>query len=302
MNIKGIIKGIDEAVFPSNIYCMLCGAMIDASRPYSLCDECVKKMHWINEGVQEDGSVQRVCAKCGKALPPAYRGKLCYDCMTVSHYFEKGFSCLTYGLHERELMMDLKYNGRSSIATKMGEVMFDRMASKLITGVPDADGVIATMQGADGVIASDPERLVIDVVVPVPVSAERLRKRGYNQAAIMAKAFVRKWREARSADGAFAKAPELRTGALRRTKNTQMLRGLNPSERALAMKGAFEVTASGEKAILGKTVLLIDDIYTTGATADACSLALIEKDAKKVYVLTLASGGNRRPTDTTNLL
>ena len=48
---------LDAAVFPSNIYCLVCGAMIDESRPYSLCDECVRKLHWINEGVQPDGSV-----------------------------------------------------------------------------------------------------------------------------------------------------------------------------------------------------------------------------------------------------
>ncbi len=272
MNIRGLLRAIDEAVFPSNIYCMICGALIDKSRPYSLCDECVGKLHWINESIQEDGSVQRTCAKCGKALPASYRGARCYDCMSTEHFFERGFSCLTYGLHERELMMDLKYNGKSYIATKMGEAMFDRMAAEIVAGA-----------------------LSVDVVVPVPVSEERLRKRGYNQAGIMAKAFVRTWADTYGEDEACAPAPKCCTNALRRIKNTQMLRSLNPAERVMAMQGAFESTSAGRLAIQGKNVLLIDDIYTTGATADACSRTLLESGANKVYLLTLASGGNRKP-------
>ena len=264
-NIRGLLRGLDEAVFPSNIYCLVCGALIDESRPYSLCDYCVKRMHWINEGVMEDGSIQRVCAKCGKALLPTYHGNLCYDCISRKHYFEKGFSCLTYGLHERELMMDLKYNGKSYIAAKMGELLFDRMAKEILSG-----------------------NLSVDVVCSVPVSVTRLRKRGYNQAELMAKAFVKQWEQV-------TKAPTYNGSMLYRTKDTQMLRGLNPAERVLAMDGAFAVKTSEKQQLQGKNILLIDDIYTTGATADACSKVLLENGASKVFLLTLASGGNRRP-------
>ncbi len=74
-----------------------------------------------------------------------------------------------------------------------------------------------------------------------------------------------------------------------------MLRGLNPAERVLAMDGAFAVKTSEKQQLQGKNILLIDDIYTTGATADACSKVLLENGASKVFLLTLASGGNRRP-------
>lgn len=267
---------LDAAVFPSNIYCLVCGAMIDESRPYSLCDECVRKLHWINEGVQPDGSMQRVCAKCGKALLPTYQGEYCYDCMIHPHAFTKGFSCLTYGLYERELMMDLKYHGKSYIAAKMGDILFDRMAGPIVSG-----------------------ELSVDIVVPVPVSAGRLRKRGYNQAELMARRFVKRWKEAaKTCTEGFAKPPVCSGKVLYRCRDTQMLRSLNPAERALAMEGAFAVRASEREKIAGRTVLLVDDIYTTGATADACSKALLEGGAAKVYLLTLASGGNRRPGET----
>ncbi|MBR0126657.1 MAG: ComF family protein [Firmicutes bacterium] len=267
--IKRVLEIGERLLFPNNIYCLVCGAMIDESRPYSLCDKCVRQLHWITGGRQADGKLQRVCAKCGKALPETYRGALCYDCMHHKHAFEKGFSCLTYGLHERELMMNLKYNGRSYIAAKMGEMMFDRMKYELADFNPDG--------------------VKIDVVVPVPISRDRLRKRGYNQSELMARYFVRAW------DRELGEAPQLETRALLRTKNTQMLRGLDPAERALAMRGAFAVKSTGTEILRDKNVLLIDDIYTTGSTSDACSKALLEAGAQRVYLLTLASGGNRKP-------
>lgn len=109
---------IREAIFPSNIYCMVCGSMIDRSRPYSICDGCMKKLHWIGA---------HTCEKCGKALPDEYKGALCYDCMAYSHVFTKGYSCMTYGLYERSLILDYKYNGRSYMAEKLGDILYDRM-------------------------------------------------------------------------------------------------------------------------------------------------------------------------------
>ena len=83
--IKGELEKIKnevmEAVFPSNIYCICCGSLIDSTRPYSLCDKFVREIHWIGS---------RTCEKCGKALPETYRGDLCYDCMTYAHDFHKG--------------------------------------------------------------------------------------------------------------------------------------------------------------------------------------------------------------------
>jgi predicted amidophosphoribosyltransferase len=75
-----------------------------------------------------------------------------------------------------------------------------------------------------------------------------------------------------------------------------MLRSLNPTERRMALHEAFAVTDRERERLIGKTVLLVDDIYTTGATADACAKALLEGGASEVYLLTLASGGNRRPS------
>ena len=157
----------------------------------------------------------------------------------------------------------------------------------------------------------------IDIIAPVPVSQGRLRKRGYNQSAIMARQLARRWKEyvrenqvrlpaetkkfaggpLESATGAdkLYPAPVCRTDLLCRTRETQMLRSLNPTERRMVLQNVFAVSEHFRGKLTGRTVLLIDDIYTTGATADACSQALLEGGAAEVYLLTLASGGNRKP-------
>ncbi len=266
---RAAVRELDEALFPSGIYCLCCGSMIDRTRMYSLCDDCIGRFHWITG---------RTCGKCGKAMPDTSKGRLCYDCMLQEHLFERGFSCLTYGLHEREIMMDLKYGGKGYIARKCGDMMFDRMEEEIRNGCFSSCGV------------------KIDLIVPVPVSDGRLQKRGYNQSALMARQLARRWREsARNSGGEMPEAPALRENLLERTRETQMLRSLNPAERALELKGVFRVKLRFAGELPGRTVLLIDDIYTTGATADACSRALLSGGAAGVYLLSLASGGNRKP-------
>ena len=284
MRIRDLLEEVTEALFPSNIYCIVCGSLIDRSRTYSLCDECARQMHWITG---------RTCSICGKALPDTYLGRnpdgrpVCYDCHIRSHDFTRGWSCLTYGLHEREVMMDIKYNGKGYIARKMGDVMFDRMETLIEAAL--SEGI-----------------LPFDVVIPVPVSKKRLAKRGYNQSELMARKFVKRWKDfareaetvtATGCDVARCLCPVLETHVLVRQKETTMLRSLNPEERRLALHDAFAVEPALQQRITGRNVLLIDDIYTTGATADACSKVLLDAGASAVYLLTLCSGGNRRPKE-----
>lgn len=263
MKLSEVAYELSEAVFPSGIYCIVCGALIDRSRAYGLCDGCIRKMHWISG---------KTCNRCGKALHGEYLGSLCYDCMEGEHFFTRGFSCMTYGFFERQIMMDIKYRGKGYLAVKMGDVLFDKMESLIEA-------------------AADIGIMPFDLVIPVPVSEGRRRKRGYNQAELMARQFVRRWQEKSEC------FPFLEGGVLVRDHETEMLRSMNPSERRLALRSAFKVKSNKSERIQGKTILFIDDIYTTGATADACSSVLLSSGAEAVYLLTLCSGGNRRPEE-----
>ena len=235
-----MIKEILNLAFPDNIYCISCGSYIDKTRPYSLCNGCMKKLHWING---------RTCNKCGKALQDTYAGNICYDCMAYDHIFDTGLSCVTYGLHERAIVLDFKYKDKPYIGHKLGEIMGDRLLC---------------------------EDEIFDLVLPVPIHRKRRDERGYNQAEILAKKVAKKT------------GIEYNKSVLKRVKDTDVMRKLSSLERRENLKGAFKATEYAR----GKAVLLIDDIYTTGATADECAKVLKDAGAVSVSIMSFASAAN----------
>jgi len=113
----------------------------------------------------------------------------------------------------------------------------------------------------------------VDIVVPVALSKHRMKTRGYNQSAIIAKMI--------------AKQIEVKFSgkAITRIKNTRPQVGLSAKERHLNVVDAF----SAERSFFqGKNVLLVDDIITTGATINECTKAIKNSGANKVYVFTIA--------------
>ena len=113
-----------------------------------------------------------------------------------------------------------------------------------------------------------------EVIVPVPLSTGRQRQRGYNQAGLLA--------------AAIGKSLELPVAlALRRTRSGQaQARSASAAERLRNVEGAFAVTGQG--AIAGRRVMVVDDVATTGATLDACARALLKGGAAAVEAVTFA--------------
>jgi ComF family protein len=113
-------------------------------------------------------------------------------------------------------------------------------------------------------------------VVPVPTSAARLRERGYNQAALLARGYA-------AHIGLVA-----REDLLRRVRATSTQTALHPGERRANVARAFAVPPSGAAELHGEHVILVDDVWTTGATALSCVEALVEAGTRAVSVATFA--------------
>ncbi len=112
------------------------------------------------------------------------------------------------------------------------------------------------------------------VIIPVPLHWTRLLKRKYNQAALLAKRLAKRHHK--------VYAPLV----LKRIKSTKSQGHLSPKERSKNVRGVFVV--KDLKQIQGKSILLIDDVFTTGATANECAKVLLKAGAESVDVLTIA--------------
>lgn len=117
----------------------------------------------------------------------------------------------------------------------------------------------------------------VDALVPLPLHESRARERTYNQAEVIARAI-----------GATLKAPVLH--ALERTRATRRQARLDKREREANIEGAFKAV----KKVAGLEVILVDDVYTSGATTTEASIALIAAGAKRVRIVTLARARNAR--------
>ncbi len=244
--IKMLWMGLLELVYPSNIYCISCGSPIDQRFPYSLCPFCVRHLRWADK---------ITCGKCGKPMWNRTATGLCSECVDAQRSFDRGYTCVSYGLAERALIHQLKYKDKDYLAAYMAELMAERIAI---------------------------EELNPDLVVPVPMHKDKQKRRGYNQAALLAK-FIGEHLD-------IPCSPKL----LIRRSDTLPMSGLGAVLRKKNVEGVFFAAKWVENTIYGKTVLLVDDVFTTGSTAEACSTALKEAGARCVYVLTFAAGTDNK--------
>ena len=115
-----------------------------------------------------------------------------------------------------------------------------------------------------------------DMVLPVPLYKKRLRERGFNQSALLGKYVAKRL------------GVPLNLSSLVRNRDTRPQVGLSAKERKKNIRNAFEIREQG--VIKGRRVLLIDDVFTTGATARECSKVLNKAGAQEVFVITLSHG------------
>ena len=193
-----------------------------------------------------------VCARCGTMV--AADG-LCHRCQTAPLHIECIRSVFCFEGVLRDALHRFKYRGLTALAASLG-------------------GLMAAYWTQHPVPA--------DVVVPVPLHAARRRERGYNQAALLAREMVRQAAASHYADQAELDVDEQ---ALVRQHATSPQVELDRRRRKENVRGAFR--CSGQE-LVGKQVLLIDDVCTTGATLEACAAALYSGGVGGVRALTLA--------------
>lgn len=128
-------------------------------------------------------------------------------------------------------------------------------------------------EAAARLLSDEKELREAQMLVPVPLHPARMRQRGYNQALLFAKELGKAW-----------KIPVCEDLVVR-CRNTQPLKQLNPSERQNNLKKAFKIKRNVVKL---NTIIVVDDIYTTGSTIDAVSGVLSEAGAKRLYFVTIA--------------
>lgn len=233
-----INKIISKVLFPEGIYCICCGKYTDSTRTYSLCDHCIRHMNFQPGYLNCDDELQ---------------GKI-FDCAVAA---------MGYGVYERRLIFNLKYDGQTYISRTIAHILYDCLR-KILAETGECPWLKA------------------DVIAPVPIHKERLKERGFNQAAKIA-------RHLGDICGI-----EVSDDVLLRTKHTKAQRALSELERRENMSNAFQTNPKRSKLIQGKKILLLDDIYTTGATAKACATALRKSGAKEIYFLSLLEAGNRK--------
>ena len=233
-----------DLIFPRR--CPWCDQPV---RPFGglICGECEREL----DGKELSPERDALCCRCGKPLLEKER-ELCHDCEKQARAFRKG--CTVYRYHDVSGMLyRLKYEGRAEYADYIGGKMAERLQSEF-----------------------DPK--AIDLLVPVPSSGDRMRKRGYNQAALLGRVISGKT------------GIPLREDLLLRTGSTGAMRNLSASERRRNLKSAFIVPDIDVESVV---IMLVDDIFTTGATADACAQMLLRAGAAEVLVLTAAAGDDR---------
>ena len=193
-----------------------------------------------------------MCARCGVPFAASGLGgsdHLCPGCHAVPPVFRRARAALRYDAQGRRLILPFKHADRTEIASALAPHM--------------ARAGAALLRDAD-------------MLVPVPLHRARLFHRRYNQAGLLA-----------SAIGRIAGRPCLLDALLRR-RATASLGEKSAAERAAEVAGAFLVRPSRAGRLVGKRVLLIDDVMTSGATANACAAALLAACAASVDVLVAA--------------
>ena len=225
-----------DLLFPRR--CPVCGG-VAMPKGRLICPACLKQLSFVSSPA---------CMKCGKEIGSREQ-EYCADCIRRKKSFTRGFALLNYDSRAAVSMAAVKYHNKREYLDFYARAAALRFGKQF-------------------------RQAGIQVIVPVPVHASRLKTRGFNQAAVLAEKLSAElgipWEE-----------------LLIRVKKTDPQKSLGSAERLKNLRGAFEAEQEAGK---WERVLLVDDIYTTGSTAEICSRALLKTGVKQVFVFAVCLG------------
>jgi ComF family protein len=185
------------------------------------------------------------CQSCGKPFAEGRDNDLiCAECLADPPQHDGIKAAVLYDDLSRSIVLKLKHGGKIGLARLI--------ARQLQRHLPGSSDHV--------------------VLIPVPLHRWRLWRRGFNQSILIARALARERRL------------PVETDILRRIRPTPPLKGMTRKQRGLAVRGVFDIPKDRREHIRGKHVLLIDDVYTTGATSKACVRLLKQAGAAKVTI------------------
>ena len=234
-----LLRAFFEVIFPP--LCHVCRSPVTDGAEIHLCASCRDQLVPIGSPL---------CTVCGE--PFATEGGIdhrCGTCLTSRRPFDAARAPLVLAGPAQELIHRFKYGGKVHLRRPLALLTARELAP------------LAREWG-------------VELLVPVPLHARRLRERGFNQAVLLGESLGRAWRL------------PLARRALRRVRWTEPQAGLSAAERAENIRGAFAVAEPAR--VAGRRVLLVDDVYTTGSTVTECARELKRAGATAVFVVTVA--------------
>jgi ComF family protein len=261
MGLRTVAAALGKALFPDK--CILCKEFfIPKSGDFMGGTDAIQRAlkNWLCQACLADCEAISTpfCPRCGLPfIGDVAADHLCGDCRTRPGTFERARSAGPYAGALKALIRLFKFQGRVGLALPLGHLLLETFERHW---TPDH----------------------VDLILPVPLSARRMRRRGYNQAHLL----VRRWAGWYQAVHHHALPCRIQNDLLRRVRATLPQTGLNRAARAQNLKNAFALVRP--QICEGQRILLVDDILTTGATVNACARVLRDAGARQVEVLTLA--------------
>ena len=276
------MDSVFAAVFPTA--CSLCGHELVTAGWIDICSGCWQRLdRWKGPACERCGVpfVSELAVRDGDYAQT--EAGLCGRCRTGEYEFDLARSYGLYAGNLRAAILQLKFNRRERLGHRLGELLR-----------PTLQPIADILRKID--FAREPPLLI-----PIPLHAARERERGFNQSELLARGLAKALRSgaSRSVEAPFpwAHVPrrvrayeswslDVQRHCLRRTRATIPQSGLSLSARRENVRGAFEVLKPD--LISDRTVIVVDDVMTTGATLSACAAALKRSGARYVVALTLA--------------